>query len=233
MRWPLRTPLVFIASAIRAITSATGVLSSATPHGKNRFDKSVRNKNSFMPAAHSTSAGSGRNTRKSSPRGSWCSSRWVVGLSTGKRPFSASATMKKAKNASRWPVLSINSGSAANRVIMPSRLVVPARRAMPKSRSARSVRQARQSDLTARSHSAECAPGVKSHQGKKERAEQEEINESDNIPHETKRCAGAQHRDDERRKHHRSGEQVGRKTKHQEVFSETTVSFDSNFRISA
>src|SRR5512145_1397422 len=46
----------FTASATKAVTSAAGVFVSATPHGKKRLDNNVKNKNNFIPAAHSTSA---------------------------------------------------------------------------------------------------------------------------------------------------------------------------------
>src|SRR4030095_15877945 len=86
-------------------TIGTGATRSGTPHGKNRFASSVRKTKSFIAPAHSTRARA--RPEYSSTIASWIivSSRCVAGLSTGRRPVSASITMKKAAKARRWPGL--------------------------------------------------------------------------------------------------------------------------------
>src|SRR3989442_2399710 len=99
------------ASARRPRSTATGPVGSRRPHGTKRFARSVMNRNSFIAAAHSTSAR--YRPEYSSTIASWImvSSRCVAGLSTGSRPVSASMTMKNAANASRWAGLATSHGS--------------------------------------------------------------------------------------------------------------------------
>src|SRR2546425_3569024 len=77
------------------------------------------------------------------------SSRWVARLSTGRRPVSASITMKSAANARRCPGLTADSGSAMVRAAISPRLVEPAPRASAKIASA-SVGSASAATVTSR-----------------------------------------------------------------------------------
>src|SRR2546429_8551907 len=77
------------------------------------------------------------------------SSRWVAGLSNGRRPVSASITMKSAANARRCRGLTADGGSAMVRAAISPRLVEPAPRASAKIASA-SVGSASAATVTSR-----------------------------------------------------------------------------------
>ena len=87
-------------SAGSASSSAPRSLSCATPHGKKSASPAHEYAKSLSAAAHSTSAR--WRAEYSSTSASWImvSSRWVAGLSTGTRAFSASDTMVNATPAS-------------------------------------------------------------------------------------------------------------------------------------
>src|SRR5262249_33910315 len=78
----------------RPSSSAIGAACAGTPQGKNKLASRVRNTNSFIAEAHSTRAR--WRAEYSSSIASWIivSSRCVAGLSTGRRPVSATMTMK-------------------------------------------------------------------------------------------------------------------------------------------
>ena len=68
-QWPPANSRSFSASASKSGQRARPACSSARrPTGKNRFDNNVKNRNNFIPAAHSTSARDGRNIPRSSLR---------------------------------------------------------------------------------------------------------------------------------------------------------------------
>src|SRR4030095_8381539 len=131
------------------------------------------------------------------------SSRCVAGLSIGRRPVSASVTMKSAPKANRWPGLTAAPGSAMVRAAILPRLVDPALRASAQIASAtggsaeggRSGAQGEREDsqrdgglgeggdchLAAGSHPAERRARVEPGEREEERGEQEEGDDEQQV----------------------------------------------------